>query len=73
MREDDEGGVYEVYRAWYDAFQAVGADAMRSLFDLDYPGLVYQSDTGPLYRWDEIDPYWTNAPRHVDLALLFED
>jgi ketosteroid isomerase-like protein len=64
---NDENAVYQVYQAWCAAFQAVDSDAMKDLFDQDFPGLVYQSEENdePLYTWEEIDAYWTNAPAIV--------
>ena len=60
MSSSSEDAVYEVYRAWCEAFQNVDGAAMKALFDQDHPGLIYQSEENvdPLYTWAEIDEYW---------------
>ena len=65
----DEAAVIEVYNAWCKAFQGMDAEGMKSLFDQDFPGLVYQSEENvePMYTWAEIDAYWSAAPGLVTL------
>ena len=62
-----EAAVLDVYRAWCKAFQGLDAKAMKSLFDEEFSGLVYQAEENPdpMYTWAEIDAYWTGAPTLV--------
>ena len=67
MAESTEDAVIAIYDAWRNAFQQVDADKMKSLFDRDYAGLVYQAEEmpTPFYSWPEIDEYWSAAPAIV--------
>ena len=55
-----EEAVVRVYEQWAKAFKAVDAATMKSLWDQDYPGLVYQAEESadPIYDWAGIAKYW---------------
>lgn len=68
MTTTDEQAVINTYQEWARAFQAIDADAMKAVFDQDYPGILYQAEeqTEPFYTWQAIDEYWSAAPNIVD-------
>jgi ketosteroid isomerase-like protein len=63
----DEAAITSLYEEWCAAFQAMDAEGMKSLFDADFPGLVYQCEESadPMFTWAEIAAYWDAAPTLV--------
>ncbi len=68
MTTTEEEAVVNTYNAWAKAFQSVDAEAMKSLFDQDYAGILYQAEeqTEAFYTWQAIDEYWSAAPGIID-------
>jgi ketosteroid isomerase-like protein len=65
MSDIDE--VTKVYLAWCTAFQSLDVAGMKSLFDHDFDGMIYQAEetADPLYSWPEISAYWDAIPAIV--------
>ncbi len=63
----DEAAIASLYERWCEAFQAMDAEKMKSLFDSNFPGLVYQCEESadPMFTWAEIAAYWDAAPTLV--------
>ena len=55
-----EQAVIRVYEQWAKAFHSVDGELMKSLWDADYPGVVYQAEESadPIYDWQGIAKYW---------------
>jgi ketosteroid isomerase-like protein len=55
-----EAAVVRVYEQWAKAFRSVDGTLMKSLWDHDYDGLVYQAEESadPIYDWAGIAKYW---------------
>jgi ketosteroid isomerase-like protein len=58
-----EQAVLRVYDDWRKAFMAVDGERMKSLWDPDFDGLVYQAEerADPMYDWPAIAKYWETA------------
>lgn len=58
-----EQAILQVYEDWRKAFSAVDGRLMKTLWDHDFDGLVYQAEehADPIYDWAGIAKYWDTA------------
>jgi hypothetical protein len=63
-RGEIDPGVLATYEAWEQAWRDVDVEAIKSLWDQEFDGLVYQSEENPkpLLSWQAISDYWDAAP-----------
>lgn len=63
MSTDREGAVREVFESWCRAWRTVDVELMKSVFDGDDPGFIYQSEEAPLplKTASELNVFWDNA------------